>query len=57
MHGGALTIESQAGIGTTVTIFVPAERVVSIADIVPRGRTEKAVSIRKPALCQSASPA
>jgi PAS domain S-box-containing protein len=45
MHGGALTIESQA------------ERVVSIADIVPRGRTEKAVSIRKPALCQSASPA
>jgi PAS domain S-box-containing protein len=57
MHGGTLTIESQAGIGTTVTIFVPAERVVSTADIAPRGRTEKAVSLRKPALCQSALPA
>jgi signal transduction histidine kinase len=33
MHGGTLTIESQASIGTTVTILVPDERVVSSVDI------------------------
>ena len=57
MHGGTLTIKSQAGVGTTVTIFVPAERLISIANIAPRERTEKAVSLCKPAKCHSALPA
>ena len=31
LHGGALTIESQVNVGTTVTIVLPEERIVSPA--------------------------
>jgi len=31
MHGGRLTIESQLGQGTTVTVILPAERVITVA--------------------------
>ena len=33
LHGGALTIESERGAGTTVTISLPAERVVHAAQV------------------------
>jgi signal transduction histidine kinase len=33
LHGGTLTIESALGVGTTVTIALPRERVVSIPSL------------------------
>jgi signal transduction histidine kinase len=29
MHGGSLSIESDVGLGTSVTVSIPAERVLS----------------------------
>ena len=36
LHGGTLTIESTVNAGTTVTVMLPAERVVSIGKCAPR---------------------
>jgi signal transduction histidine kinase len=30
LHGGRLTIESQVGVGTTVTVQLPAERLRAV---------------------------
>jgi signal transduction histidine kinase len=32
LHGGSLDFESQLGVGTTVTLTLPAERVITLAD-------------------------
>jgi len=38
LHGGALQIESQVSVGTTVSVILPPERVVSSPDVVPAHR-------------------
>jgi len=32
LHGGMLDLQSQAGVGTTVTVRFPAERIVQLLD-------------------------
>jgi signal transduction histidine kinase len=42
LHGGTLTIQSQAGVGTTVTVLLPPERVVRSARIGAPGEVASA---------------
>jgi signal transduction histidine kinase len=35
MHGGSLDLQSQPGIGTTVTVRFPAERIIENPDATP----------------------
>jgi len=38
MHGGSLDLQSKVGVGTTVTVRFPAERIIEISDIRPAAR-------------------
>jgi len=38
MHGGSLDLQSKVGVGTTVTVRFPAERILEISDIRPAAR-------------------
>jgi signal transduction histidine kinase len=36
LHGGRLTLDSEAGKGTTATIWLPRQRIIRLAVPVPR---------------------
>ena len=37
LHGGALDLKSEVGVGTTATVVFPCERVIAVSDFAPSG--------------------